>query len=332
MPSSRNRRNLTLCWACAVVAWALAATAATTLGGGIASDVTVAKKGTKITVTAGAGNEDLLVDVPLAGQIRILNRNGTVNASGSATTIAVGRSDTIEFSLGDGTDAIEVSGAFPAFRKLSVVCTGDDALTFTAATINAAVSVRGPGEGRVGVSCVSSSFNQGFSAIGVSDDGAWLVSSSNFAKTVKVVCGTGPDVVNIGNADFRGAVSVSGGDGDDRISVSGGPDFHKVLKISAGAGTNTVTVGACGLFAGAVVSGGGDGDAITLRQFTTLGAFTLKCGGGADTLSIESIDVRNNILLDGGPGSDTVTGLTSFQVSKPYRKQAKGFETNLPAN
>ncbi|MDJ0823202.1 MAG: hypothetical protein QNJ09_15510 [Paracoccaceae bacterium] len=130
---------------------------------------------------------------------------------------------------------------------------------------------------------------------------------------------TGDDTITLGDPadlDLDGPVSILANDGDDLIDLFPGDDYSDAealddaliagLNVDAGAGDDTVdAVGET-----AVIDAGTGDDSISFFGIDT----TITSGEGDDVVTVES-GGGDPIIVDGGPGADTITGAVNVRLN-----------------
>lgn len=143
-----------------------------------------------------------------------------------------------------------------------------------------------------------------------------------------VIGGIGADLITLNGGGSGAAYAISGGDGNDVMSVDGYTGFG---TVTGDAGADIISVGFSGMssvdvdggadsdqisvtaIVGTVVGGAGD-DSITFNQIVTgAGGCALLGGEGNDTLTYapffsQSTLPGNSGLLNGGAGNDSLVG------------------------
>jgi Ca2+-binding RTX toxin-like protein len=263
----------------------------------------------QLTLDGGAGNDVILgsqgADTLLGG-----DGNDFIDGKqGNDVALMGAGDDVVQWDPGDGSDVVEGQG-------------GHDAMVFNGANVTENIDISANGQ-RVrffrDVGNVTMDLN-GVERIDFNARGG--------ADTITVNDLTGTDVteVNIDLAQSPGSgvgdgqadtVIVNGTNGDDAVTVGGGPGGVAVVGLSAvvnirgGEAANDLlfirtqagddVVDASGLAAGAIrlVADGGDGDDVLIGG---AGNATLLGGAGDDVL----ISGPGPNTLDGGPGANTL--------------------------
>ena len=162
-------------------------------------------------------------------------------------------------------------------------------------------------------------------------------------KKIEVSAGAGDDRVNVDVADYRGTITVHGGDGNDRLSVTGGTRAYSY----GGRGNDTLSGGD----GNDALSGGAGNDVIIGGQ----GRDTMRGGDGDDSLygedpqfvahdrSLCATDIPCYVdpdgatdVFDGGRGTDRAFGLPDavdhlLSIEFDVRKRPESLKVNSPA-
>lgn len=362
------------------VPWALAALVVAALAGGaLADDVTVTRKGKKVTIECGGGDDSL--SLGLDGDTLIVAGLDTTTVNGDLQAeIPLGPRDTVVVNLGGGSNAVTVNGDFPKFLGLTI--NGGDGFAsvgIDTATIPCPVKiVTGTGGGNV--QALNSTFQGKLTVIGGAGNDMFSAASCTLTKGLRVTLGAdsdeeiqratlqssnaggpvallggsgtdelgvsggtlnrpvtldggaGDDALSIGGADFKSALRVRGKDGNDSITVSGGPDFTKAPLFDGGAGDDTIAVNDGGFFDAATILGGPGDDGVLLGAFTILGDLKVNTSSGDDIVTVGATgpDTRNDIIIDGGKGQDSIDGHSRIPKAAGMYKKILHFESNTP--
>lgn len=288
-----------------IEAVAFTAGASTYVGGSANLDVIAA--GSALTCIAGSGAEHFS---------RTASTTMTLTYMRSAAQVQLAT---------DGNDLVGSLAA--AGDRLSGVTTLTltnfaDTLTMTAFSASAMQTLlAGPGADVLGLMLGTGSLVNA----GAGDD---QITGTVMGGTV--IGGVGADLITLNGGGSGAAYAVSGGDGNDVMSVDG---YSGIGTITGDAGADTISVGFSGFslvdvdggadadqitvtsIVGTVVGGAGD-DSITFNQLVTgAGGCALLGGEGNDTLIYapfvsQSTFPGNSGQLNGGAGNDSLVGGT----------------------
>jgi acrosin len=255
------------------------------------------------TINGGAGNDTFHVssDAPInLGTLNGINGRLTINAGNRSNVLGV--SDYGQTSLTDNVTVtpsaisgyagsskgtvINYTGTFS-----SVILSGSNtnANTFTVSGSTVAVLQGGNG---------NDTFNLGKRATAKSIDGGAGTDTLSYAAYTSPVSvaltgsdGTGfSSTAATGLTTFQGIDNLVGGQGSASLT---GEDVSSIWNVSASSGSSSYL---------------DDSHTLTFSGFTTLNA-----GGAGDTFALQA--GASNYALNGGPGADTLTGVSDAVLS-----------------
>lgn len=318
-------------WAPAGAAFvALAASAADAF----AADVTVKRKGAKVTVVCSDANDWLRIDSVAEGEIRIASDDGGLTTVGGAAeqSIAVGPKDTVVVQFAGGTNQLTVTGVLPAFKALSVVGDwGNDEVVVNQASFAAAFSFAGSNSqnsvtfrkssvgGRVtirggldvdSVTASETTFAGPVAAdLRVSSSGGFTLDGNTFRAAAVLRGGVGGGTTLVRNCTFEKSLRLDAGSGNDTLSVAG-DSFLGAATLLGGRGEDTIVCSAGTEFrAPGRVDGGPDGDVVTLDGANIAAGASLRVTGasGDDDVTLRAGTYSGDVTVSLGAGNDSVT-------------------------
>jgi Ca2+-binding RTX toxin-like protein len=276
---------------------------AVTLNGSGGADNLAVTSGPSGIAVAGLAVSNSITAFDASDELRVNGLAGAdaLNASGLAA-------NAVALTLGGGPDADTLTGS-----------PGDDAFASDPGDVGTDVVEGAAGADRLAIDGSDAADNMAFAAVGARvlftrDGGA---TDANDVESADVSPGRGADVVNVGNlagtdltdvgADFASPegsgdgqadnLIVNGTNGDDVITVTGGPSGVSVGGLAAAA---TVTGSEAGIDTLTIPSlGGADVVDASGLEANRIG-LTLQGGLGADVF----IGSQGNDLVQGGDGND----------------------------
>ena len=131
---------------------------------------------------------------------------------------------------------------------------------------------------------------------GDEDNDQISISGSNngiFGSKGTIYGGVGDDIISIygrnGDAVSSAAVSIDGGDGDDKISISDDANYNYVVNNSE-----------------LTLNGGSGNDEISVSDSIFSSKVSISGGEGSDNILMGSIISNNEVTIDGGEGNDFI--------------------------
>ncbi len=237
-----------------------------------------------------------------------------------------------------GVNDVSSAGNFSSSLKITGAG-GTDSVLFRTKSLNLGDPLEGPfitakvagplaiklGDGANDVTFTDGSvFAKGFSIVGGKDADTINFAKFNADKNVSLNLGSGANTLTdlgggLGANFISGSFSYTGGGDADTVNLDG--LIAGKIKIILGNGTNGVDGIARIIGASAGITGGTGADTVSLTLHSTAGALTAKLGDGADAFTFNG-GALASVKLDGGKGTDTLTGLANL----PVKRTISGFE------
>jgi len=266
-----------------------------------------------VTLSAGSGDDTISVTSTAA------NSTLTVNAKSGGDTISLAASaagSTVTLNAGVGSDGITVGGGSLDNLKGSLTLSAGMGDTDTL-TIDDSADTTGH------------KFTVSNSTVTTEMAGDFDYDSSGFEKLV-LTAGTGTDTIKVSSTKSGIPVTVSGGDGNDAITIDGLDDIIGPVTVngddgatdsltvddSADSGSDTYEVTATEITRGSVTIDYGTTENVTLDTgkgddtvnvtATAAGTLTVDSGDGKDTVNVIATAAGTTLTVDTGKGDDTV--------------------------
>ncbi|WP_408953732.1 autotransporter-associated beta strand repeat-containing protein [Lysobacter sp. Hz 25] len=275
-----------------------------------------------------------------------LNVDGTVQAAGAAPTLLSGDvgASTINVNsggilrgngdLGDGGDAVNVSGTLDTGAAVLNLGAGDDTLT-----LNDGAAIVGAGIDAGAGSADNLAINN---ALPLSFGGTGFAGFERLTKqNTGVLTLTGSQSYSAGTAIDGGTVDVDGTLDTSAVSMADGTTLNIDGSVQAAGPAPTALTGSAGVNtilvnAGASLSANGDlgdgSDTLTLAGALNTGAAALSLGAGSDTLTLNDGATIGGIGVDGGSGANDQLVLDNASPLSFDGATTAGFESLLKQN
>ncbi|WP_051885422.1 autotransporter-associated beta strand repeat-containing protein [Lysobacter antibioticus] len=275
-----------------------------------------------------------------------LNVDGTVQAAGAAPALLSGDAgaSTINVNsggilrangdLGDGSDAVNLTGTLDTGAAVLNLGAGDDTLTLNdgAAIVGAGVDA---GAGSADNLVVNNALPLTFGGTGVA--GFERLTKQN----IGVLTLTGGQSYSAGTAIDGGTLDVDGAVDTSAVSMADGTILNIDGSVQAAGPAPTALTGSAGINTIAVNAGAslaangdlGDGsDTLTLAGALNTGAAALNLGAGSDTLTLNDGATIGGIGVDGGSGANDQLVLDNASPLSFDGGTTAGFESLLKQN
>jgi fibronectin-binding autotransporter adhesin len=271
-----------------------------------------------------------------------LNVDGTVQAAGGTTaaitgdtgasTINVSSAGTLRVNgdLGDGSDALNVTGTLDTGAAVLNLGSGNDTLTIDDGVINGAGVDAGAGTADSLV--INNALAKTFAGF------------SGFEQLTKQNVGTltltGNQIYSAGTAINGGALNVGGTLDTSTVSMADATTLNVVGTLRGMSGTTAILTGSAGantlnISSGATLQAsgslGGGTDNVTLAGTLDTGAAALDLGAGDETVTLHDGAVISGVGINAGTGNDQL--VLDNAVALTFNGGATaGFESLLKQN
>ena len=142
---------------------------------------------------------------------------------------------------------------------------------------------------------------------------------SGFEELSSMLMGKGDDTITLSASQMKGQSMVSGGSGEDQLSVLGGAAHD--ASIDGGSGDDTIIIDA--KFVGGLVDGGSGADQLTVDAAILMG---VRLAGGVGNDSVTG--GGGGDVIDGGLGDDALDGGDGIDTAD-YGFALNGVNVNL---
>lgn len=273
------------------------------------------------TIDLGDGNDSLVYMIRSTSNIQVEGGKGDDAVLSMLTTISNMNINT-DPRRGEGMGNDLAVVVMTKVRGDLAISTGaqDDAVVVLGTTVaNMGIGTGGVLSGAltdddvVFVANVSASDNLGIQTEG-GNDGIYIDTING--DTFQIAAGTGDDEVDVVGAALLNLL-IDTAAGEDWVSISTGEDglapvvIRRNLSINTGADDDTVELdgGMLGLFIGGnfdLRTGLGD-DNVQLHQLAIGRVANIDTDTGADTVTLDGLDVRNDLIVNLGAGNDVLS-------------------------
>lgn len=261
------------------------------------------------TTVLGANNFNIMENVQIGKNVTFTNTKNAANATLFSATIG-------------GNLMLNATGS-----------TAASTFTFDNTTVGGNADIKS-GTGADTANVTQAAVGKNFSlAMGDGGNGAGdLLYGVNVSGNLKITYGKGADILNLANSNILASTTITGSDGQDRLTVQNNI-FGKNFAYTGGAGGNfgagtpdvidgvrvggtfTVTYGAgneglelnnSSITGAAKVTGGNGNDTINIENMVFLGHFSVIGGTGQDAITLSRVFVYGNTTVTTSGGNDTV--------------------------